>query len=284
MESRSRRLMEANLRKWDESVPLHVQSPVYDVPAFLRGANTLQPLERRELRPVRGRTLLHLQCHFGLDTLSWARLGARVTGVDFSPTAVRTARSMAERAGLEGRFVESNIYDVPRRLREQFDIVYTAKGALCWLPDLRRWAKIVRGLLRPGGTLYVLEDHPIADACRNEPGTRRLEFELPYFLGRAHRDQTDGTYATRVRMRYRTSYMWIHPLSELLTAIAGAGLELDFLHEFPYCYWKKFPVMRRYGKEGWQLTRGAGTIPLMYSLRAHAPRLSSTGTGRGSRG
>jgi SAM-dependent methyltransferase len=271
MKPGDRRRQTVNLAKWDESVPLHVASESYNVPAFLKGRESLERLELKELGPVRGRSLLHLQCHFGMDTLSWARHGAVVTGVDFSPAAVREARKLARAAGLRARFVRSNIYDLPKLALGEFDIVYTAKGAICWLPDLSEWARIVRRQLRPGGKFYLLEDHPIADAYDNERTTTELKIISPYFRPDAMRGVYDGTYATAKRMRHRVSYSWIHPVSEVLTALLDAGLLLEMVHEFPYSYWHKFPFMRRDRKGYWWLTEGSGTLPLMWSVRARAP-------------
>lgn len=263
--------MAVNRMKWDESVPLHRDSPVYDVPSFLAGRSTLEPLEIAEIGPVRGRSLLHVQCHFGLDTLSWARRGARVTGVDYSPAAIAAAREMALRSGLPARFLLSNVYDLPKQLAGRFDVVYTAKGVLCWLPDMEAWARRLAGYLRPGGRLYLLEDHPLSDLYGEDRGSG-LRLEIPYFLGRARREVFDGTYATSVRMRHRTSYMWIHPIGEVVSALAGAGLRLEFLHELPYSYWKKFPSMRPRRGGGWVLPKGQARLPLAYSLRAVRPR------------
>jgi SAM-dependent methyltransferase len=261
-----RRRMEVNRRKWDESVPLHMDSPDYDVPSFRRGRLTLHPLEIREVGPVRGRSLLHLQCHFGMDTLSWARLGARVTGTDFSGPA-----SLAEELGIPATFVRSNVYDLPKALDGEFDIVYTAKGAIGWLPELRPWGSVIARFLKSGGRFYLLEDHPASDVFCNAPGTKDLVFESPYFGGRPQRWVTDGTYATKVRMKHRVSYGWNHSVSEVLTALLGAGLRLEAVHEFPYSFWKKFPFMRR-GRDGWwHLKRRAGAVPLMWSVRATKP-------------
>jgi SAM-dependent methyltransferase len=265
--------MTVNRRMWDESVPLHVASPDYDVPGFLEGRSTLPRLEFVELGPVRGRSLLHLQCHFGLDTLSWARRGARVTGVDFSPPAVREARRIAEEARLTARFLESNVYDLPRNLRGRFDIVYTGKGAICWLPDIPRWANVAAHFLRPGGRLYLIEDHPISDTFANERSVRDLRHDFPYFGAVPRRDESQGTYAApEAKLRNALSFSWVHPVSEVLNALIEAGLRIEFVHEFPFSYWKKFPFMRRDRSGFWHLTRHAGVIPLMWSVRAVRPR------------
>jgi SAM-dependent methyltransferase len=272
--------MAINRRKWDEAVPLHLSSASYDVDSFRRGRSTLRSLEVRDVGPVRRRSLLHLQCHFGLDTLSWARLGATVTGVDFSGAAVRAARRLAKETGLTATFVHSNVYDLPDVLDETFDIVYTAKGALCWLPDIAGWARVVAHFLKPGGRLYFLEDHPVAEVYPNESNVTRLELKYPYFDGRPQRDVSDGTYAAvGAKMKYRISYSWVHTVSETLSALIDAGLVIEAVREYPYSYWHKFPFMRR-GRDGWyHLLVAEGTLPLMWSVRARrapGPSIAAT--------
>ena len=181
MKAGDRRRQAVNRAKWDESVPLHVASASYDVPSFLKGRNTLEKVEIHEVGSVRGKSLLHLQCHFGMDTLSWARLGANVTGVDFSPAAIRQARKLGRITGVAGRFVESNLYDVPSHGLGRFDVVYTAKGAICWLPDLDGWARVIREHLAPGGLFYLLEDHAISDLYENDGPVGDLQQVNSYF-------------------------------------------------------------------------------------------------------
>jgi SAM-dependent methyltransferase len=268
------RRMAVNRRKWDESVALHVASPSYDVPAFIGGRSTLRTIEVEGLAPVRNRSLLHLQCHFGMDTLSWARRGARVTGVDFSGPAVEAARGLAAQTGLDARFVQSNIYELPRKLRGEFDLVYTGKGALCWLPDLAKWARIVARYLKPGGRLFFLEDHPAADVYRNEDDADHFQFEFPYFATEPQRDEYPGTYAaTTAKMRNRVSYGWAHPVSEVLNSLSDAGLEIGRIGEYPYSYWHKFPFMRKDAEGWWRLTRDQDMVPLMWSISASKPPL-----------
>lgn len=260
--------MEVNRRKWDESVPLHVAAPSYDVPAFLRGKSTLEPLEVAEMGPVRGRSLLHLQCHFGLDTLSWARRGATVTGVDFSPAAIRAARRLAREAGIRATFVRSNVYDVPSVLSGPYDIVYTGKGATCWLPDIEAWARVVGDLLAPGGRFYLLEDHPMIEVFPNGDHVSALEPKVPYFRAAAMREEYDGTYATSAKMKHRVTYSWIHPVGRVLTALARAGLTLRVVREYPFSFWRRFPFMTRDRQGYWRLTKDEGLLPLMWSVTA----------------
>jgi len=285
---RDLRRMRINRRKWDESVPLHVDSPAYDVPSFLKGDSTLEPLEVEEMGSVRGKTLLHLQCHFGLDTLSWARRGATVTGVDFSRPAVRAARRLAQRAGIKARFLQSNVYDLPDVLDEQFDVVYTAKGALWWLPDIERWAQVVARFLRPGGRFFLLEDHPIAEVLSTDAEANRLVPRTPYFGGRAIREEYDGTYATRSKMKHRVSYGWIHPVYRVLSALIDHGLDVARIREYPFSYWQLFPFMTQDRRGYWHLKERGGIVPLMWSVTARrrltdvparAPRSFSKRTG-----
>jgi SAM-dependent methyltransferase len=272
MREANRRRVRVNRRMWDESVPLHVRSADYDVAGFLDGQSSLHALEVAEVGPVQGLSLLHLQCHFGLDTLSWARRGARVTGVDFSPAAIRAARDLARSAHLRARFVRSDIYELPRNLRDRFDIVYTGKGAVCWLPDLGAWGRVVARYLKPGGLFYVLDDHPVSDTYDNDPSARKLVQRTPYFGSVPIRDESEGTYAApEARMRNRVSYSWIHPVSELLGALLAAGLEIVAVREFPYAFWRKFSFTRR-GRDGWwHVEKNEGMIPLMWSVKARKP-------------
>jgi SAM-dependent methyltransferase len=264
--------MTVNRRMWDESVPLHVASESYDVPRFKKGWSPLLPLERAQMGSVRGRSLLHLQCHFGMDTLSWARRGARVTGVDFSPPAIAAATRLAGEVGLEARFIEANVYNVSKILRERFDVVYTGKGALCWLPDLGKWARTIAGFLNPGGRLFFVEDHPMAEVYEESPRTRELVIRNEYFQRTPIRDESPGTYAApEARLRNAISFCWIHPISAVVSALARAGLQVETMLEFPYTYWHRFPRMHLGSDRFWHLDRGEGALPLMYCLRARRP-------------
>ena len=152
--------MEANLRHWDGLIPVHERSRFYDVEGFRGGASTLHSIELEELGDVSDKSLLHLQCHFGLDTLSWAIQGARVTGADYSKEAITLARSLASDQRIDARFVVSNIYDLPNVLDERYDIVFTSYGVLMWLPELGPWAEVVSRFLKADGTFYMVEFHP----------------------------------------------------------------------------------------------------------------------------
>lgn len=261
--------MEQNLKHWNEVTPIHEKSRFYDVEGFKAGRCTLMPLEREELGDVSGKTLLHLQCHFGMDTMSWARLGAKVTGVDFSDEAIKLARSLSSELNVRADFLCCNLYELPQVLRGEFDFVYTSYGVLCWLPDLSRWARIIASYLKPKGTFYIIEAHPINNVFENERTTKELKVRYSYFhSSQPTRWEPDGTYADKEAKVTNPTYEWAHPLSEIINSLVSAGLRIEFLHEFPYCGEDHFPFMEK-GEDGWWRLKGdKQTIPLMFSLKA----------------
>lgn len=265
--------IETNRKHWDEVVPVHEGSAFYRVADFKQGEVMLDALEQREVGDVAGKSLLHLQCHFGLDTLSWARLGATVTGVDFAPAAIETARRLAEETGVPGRFIESDVYALPSKLDEQFDIVFTSYGAIIWLPDIQRWANAAARYVKPGGFFYMAEFHPFAHAFNNDPDVTGLALRYPYFEHDAPLTfDDDGTYADlEAKLENTTSHEWAHPLGSIVTALANTGLRIEYVHEFPFCIYQMFPFMVR-GDDGyWRLPEHAGSLPLTLSLKATRP-------------
>jgi 2-polyprenyl-3-methyl-5-hydroxy-6-metoxy-1,4-benzoquinol methylase len=262
-----------NRRRWDELVNIHARSAFYDVAAFKAGKCTLRPLEVAELGDVAGKSLLHLQCHFGLDTLSWARCGAHVTGVDFSSAAVEQARALAAEAGLAAEFVCSRVQDLPELHSGSYDVVFTSYGVLCWLPDLRPWAQTIARFLRPGGIFYMAEVHPFADVFDDRPTAEGLQVVYPYFpQGGPLSEDATSTYADRTAIVENTrTYFWVHTLGQILTVLLEVGLRLEFVHEFPYCVYAKFSDMTQ-GVDGWYRARPPHELlPLMFSVKAHRP-------------
>jgi SAM-dependent methyltransferase len=262
--------LEANRKRWDELTALHAQSALYDVEGFRAGRVTLMPLEREEVGDVVGRSLLHLQCHFGLDTLSWARLGAQVTGVDFSAQAIALARSLSEELGIKADFICADLYDLPDVLDGQFDIVFTSYGVLCWLPDLTRWAEVIAHFLRPGGTFYIAEIHPFAMVFYDESDAEGLEVFYPYFhTTEPLRFEEEGSYAAPDAETVHTvTYEWLHSLGDVVDSLISAGLRIEFLHEFPYACFKMFPFLEQDHEGWWRLEGNAGSIPMTFSLKA----------------
>ena len=266
----------ANQRLWDAWTAVHAQGEFYDLAGFREGGIRLRDAEIAAVGDVRGRTLLHLQCHFGIDTLSWARLGARVTGIDFSPAGIRLAREIAADIGIEdARFIESNVYELPQRLDGEFDVVYTSRGVLGWLPDIRGWARVVAHFLAPGGTFFITEAHPVFNAFQDEgvaPGELRLTY--PYW---EHPDplvfDVKGSYADPdADFGEQKLHGWDHGLGEIVTALIEAGLRIESLEEHPFLEWAAdFLVESEPGSGRFVLPPGPGELPLSFSLRATKP-------------
>lgn len=267
---------DANQRMWNEWTRHHVRSAFYDVEGFRKGQRTgraaLDAMEKAALGDVAGKSLLHLQCHFGLDTLFWARQGARVTGVDFAEDAIHEARGLAGELGLSATFVHSDVYDLPQRLQGTFDIVFTSHGVLPWLPHLARWAQVIAHFLCPGGLFYIMEAHPFAQVFDEERSDRELRPRYPYFPGSAPmRSERAGSYAAPDAPVRSVTYQWPHSMGEILTAIAGAGLRIDSLEEYPFAAWMIFPWLEPRPDGLWQFPGGEAVVPLMFALKATKP-------------
>lgn len=259
-----------NLSLWNEYAKIHVRLPFYRVEDFLSGENVLNDLERGEMGDVEGQSLLHLQCHFGLDTLCWAKLGARVTGVDFSDEAIQQAEALANRVHLDARFLCCDVYDAPDKLKEPFDIVYTSYGVLCWLPDLTRWAQVIAHFLKPGGFFYMAEFHPFTFVFDDQADELRVKES--YFNTSMMKYDVQGSYADcTAKVQTKSSYEWNHTLGEILTALTGAGLQIEFMHEFPFTYFKQLQCMNQIEPGVWGFADGSNPIPLMFSIRAVKP-------------
>lgn len=259
----------ANRACWDERVPIHVGSGFYDVAGFVAGRDALRDFELAEVGDVAGRDLVHLQCHFGQDTLSWARRGARVVGLDFSEPAVDEARRLAGAVGVDAEFVCADVYDAPRALAGRtFDLVYTGLGALNWLPDLPRWAQVAASLVRPAGALYLVEFHPLAAVLGDEEPT----VELDYFGSSAQVWDEPGTYADlEAPTVHNRTFEWVHGIGEVVTSLIEAGLVLRFLHEHDHTLFPRVPWLEEAGDRTWRVPAGRPSMPLMYSLLAERP-------------
>lgn len=258
---------ESNRAAWNLRTELHKGSEFYDVEAWKNGKEVLTPIELREVGDVAGKSLLHLQCHFGQDTLSWARRGARVTGCDLSDKAIDYARALATELELPARFVCCNVYDLPGHLEGQFDIVFTSYGVIGWLPDLEPWAAVIRHFLKPGGFFYLAEFHPVVWMLDED-----MNFlKYPYHNADVIVSENTGSYAAKTAVETYTDYSWNHSLSEVVNALLKEGLRLEFLNEYPYSPYDCFAKTVR-GEDGFYRIQGLeNIIPMVYSLKATKP-------------
>jgi len=265
-----------NRANWDERAPAHAASPDYQLQRFLDDPAHLSDVVRFDvprLGDITGLRGVHLQCHIGTDTISLARLGARMTGLDFSPAAIAEARALARRSDADIDFVESNVYDAVTALgAERFDLVFTGIGALCWLPDVRRWADVVAALLKPGGRLFIREGHPMlwALADTSSPDDK-LVVEHPYFeTAEPLVYDEGGTYVeTDVVFTTTTSHSWNHGLGEIITALFDSGLRVTQFVEHDSVPWNALPgLMAKSGPDEWSLIDRPKRVAMSYTLQA----------------
>jgi SAM-dependent methyltransferase len=264
--------LEANRRNWDSRVDIHVNSRFYDVEGELLGAPGPAAREVESLGDLKGKTLVHLQCHFGIDTLRLARAGAFVTGIDFSPTAIEEAISLAGRAGLSDRstFACANVYDASRvLLGQRFDVVYVSLGSLCWLPDIAAWGASVAELLAPGGTLYIHDVHPLS-SCLDDEGERvaygYFEESTTPLIFDDNSTYTDGGEISATR-----TYEWNHSIGEIVTSLLARDLMLDSLVEHDWTLFQQFPWLTPAPEGVFTVPTDRPRIPLSFTLVAHSP-------------
>ncbi|RYD80823.1 MAG: class I SAM-dependent methyltransferase [Sphingobacteriales bacterium] len=253
----------ANKDLWNKKTLVHKDSDFYDLASFKQGKPSLNSVELAELGDVSGKSLLHLQCHFGIDTLSLAKLGAKCTGADISDESILLARSLNKELGLDAEFICSNIYDLKENLDQKFDIVFTSYGTIGWLPDLDKWAGIINHFLKPGGIFYMVDFHPIVWMFDNH----FIKFEYSYFNFGVIVEETSGTYADRNAEIKQKEYGWNHPLSEIISALRNAGLQIDFLHEHDYSPYNCFNNTVEIAEDKWQIQGLEGKIPMLYSIK-----------------
>lgn len=258
--------LEVNRALWDEKTKHHQQSGFYDMKGFLSGKNSLREIELTALTPVvAGKTVLHLQCHFGQDSLSLARMGAKVTGVDFSNTSIELARSLNTQLGLDAQFIVSDVYGLPEVLQEQFDIIFTSYGVITWLPDLNRWAEVIRKMLKPDGTFYMAEFHPamyMYDHDKEQIGYRYFGHEKPY------EEVETGTYANTDAPIQQKEYFWSHALADVLQPLLNQGLQLKNFQEFDFSPYNCFPNMKAVGPQRYVYGDTENRLPHVFSILA----------------
>lgn len=246
-----------NKEAWDKRTKIHVDSKFYDVDGFINGKSSLNDIELTEVGEVKGKSLLHLQCHFGLDTLSWARLGAKVTGVDLSHEGISQAVSLAETLNIESNFVCSDIYEFGETNKKQFDIVFTSYGALCWLPDLTKWALTIAKSLKVGGQVNVVEFHPFNEILSGHS----------YFKTNTPDIESEGTYTENCPGEKSTMVTWAHPISEVINAFIEAGISIESFNEYPYSPYNCFEGLEKTSDNNYQRISSGQQVPLVYSIK-----------------
>jgi SAM-dependent methyltransferase len=259
--------LELNKASWNERAPIHVNSFMhgYDLEAFKAGRSTLVNGELDAIGDVTGKELVHLQCHFGLDTLSWARAGAKVTGLDFSEEAIAAAREIAAEIGVEAEFVVSNVYDAAKVLGRQYDIVYTGIGAICWLPDIDAWAQVMADLVKPRGEFYFVEFHP-TEWIWDEDFKPGYDYFTPKEGLALHEA---GSYADpNAVTEHNDTVQWNHTLGEVVSALIKAGLRITELKEHDTTMVKVWDFLEDAGNGLYKMPADRTNLPFMYTLRA----------------
>lgn len=255
---------EINRQSWNKRTAIHVKSDFYDLEGFLKGRNSLNPIEMELLGDVRGKRILHLQCHFGQDSLSLARLGAEVTAVDLSDVAIEVARQLAKTSGLDAEFICCDLYELPRHLDKQFDMVFTSYGAICWLPDLDRWAEIISHFLKPGGSFIMAEFHPLLWIF--DEGFRDIRNN--YFQKQPEVETVTTTYTGNQQMAAHRIMYWQHPLGDILNSLISHHLEVNSYEEYDYSPYNCFPNMIEPEPGKFRIKGMESNLPMVFSLKA----------------
>lgn len=255
---------EINKNLWNGKTPIHIKSSFYDVEGFKNGKTSLNFPELEALGEVKGKSILHLQCHFGLDTLSLARMGAKVTGVDMSEKAIEAARLLNSELGLDAEFICSNVYDLKNVLNKKFDIVYTSYGVICWLPELDKWAEIISHYLKSDGMFNMVEFHPVV--CMFDKNCEKIKFS--YFNEGPVIEEIKGTYADWDADIQLPSAEWSHSLAEVLTSLLKHNLKIVSFDEYPFSVYNCFSRTVKNKQGYWEIEGLEDKIPMMFAVKA----------------
>lgn len=256
--------LELNRASWNNKTDAHLASDFYDVDGFLKGESSLNSAELELLGDVRGKKILHLQCHFGQDTLSLARMGADITGVDLSDKAIYNAKELAKKLDVNATFIVSDIYDLPNHLNEEFDIVYTSYGTIGWLPDLNKWASVISKFLNPSGKFLFVEFHPVVWMFDDD--FKKVAYN--YFNSGPIIEKEEGTYADRSADISQEFITWNHGISEVVSSLIDANLNLEFFQEFNYSPYACFKHTEEFEPGKFRIKHLGDKIPMIYSLIA----------------
>lgn len=256
--------VEINKKAWNNQVPIHLASEFYNQKEFLKGKNSLPEIDRQLLGDIRGKTILHLQCHFGQDSLSMARMGAKVTGIDLSDKAIEEAEKINASLQLNANFICCNVYDTLEHVKEQFDIVYTSYGTIGWLPHLDKWANVITKSLKPGGKLIFVEFHPIVWIFDDDFS----EIKFHYHNEKLIIEESNGTYAEKDAAISSKYLCWNHSLSEVLSNLLNYGMEIHDFQEYDYSPYNCFNNTVEFEKGKFRIKHLDNKIPMVYSLVA----------------
>lgn len=258
-----KKYFDANKANWNKRVDIHFKSDFYDNDSFLISKNSLNKIELDELGEIKGKDVLHLQCHFGQDTISLANLGANVTGVDFSNEAIAKANELSKKTEISTNFICSNIYDLKDNLDKKFDVVFTSYGTIGWLPDINKWAEIVSHFLKPGGTFIIAEFHPYIWMFDDN----FEHFKYSYFHEESPIEEiAEGTYTDGEKEINLVQYSWNHTISDVVNSLIKNGLEVNSLKEFDYSPYNCFPDMTELEKGKFVFKKYGNKLPLVYSI------------------
>ncbi len=255
---------EENKKSWNKRTAVHKDSEFYDLAAFKKGKSSLTKIELEELGDVKGKSLLHLQCHFGMDTMSWERAGASCVGVDLSDEAINLAKEINAELNLKTEFVCSNVYDLKGQLNKKFDIVFTSYGTIGWLPDLDKWAEIVAHFLKPGGIFYIADFHPTL--WMMDENFEKIKYN--YFNTEVITEEVSGTYSDRDAPIRSTEHGWNHPFSEIFNALIKQGLQIQQFNEYPYSPYNCFNNLEKGADDMYRIKGMDEKMPMMYSIKA----------------
>ena len=256
--------IEINKKLWDKKTEIHFGSEFYDNDSFLKGRDTLNSIELYLLGDVKGRRILHLQCHFGQDTISLARKGAIATGVDFSENAIEKAKQLNSTAGTNAKFIQNDIYKLPDILDEKFDIVYTSYGVVGWLADMQKWAQVIHHFLKPGGEFVLVEFHPVVWMFSYD--FRQIEFN--YMDDNPIIEELDGTYTDREASIREKSVTWNHGLGNVINSIIKTGMIISDFQEYNYSPYNCFNNTVKVSDRKFKINGLEDKIPMVYSVKA----------------
>ena len=252
-----------NKKWWDSATPVHASSKFYGLESFKKGKTSLQSIEIQELGNVKGKTMLHLLCHFGMDSLSWARRGALVTGVDISESSIKLAKKLSREIETPAKFICSDVNSLPEVLNQKFDIVFASYGVLLWISNLKKFAKLVKQYITDEGFFYIVDTHPFTNMLSFD-----FKFEYKYFDRGPYFDES-GTYADWNENVKGGAYLWNHTMSDIVNAFVSQGLKIEYLHEFPFSTYDQFEGLMVKNKKGqYVLKDKKNQIPLLFSLKA----------------